>query len=117
MSRTYEEGVRRQLEGFGAVRLQCEGAPDAADRGVAQTGTLGHGPGAPCVASLGVDSSVSVITRSTSSSVTARGRPLRGLVRQAVQSPFQEPGTPLRTPLDGSSIADHPAEASFRPRF
>ena len=31
-----------------------------------------------CVASLGVDSSVSVITRSTSSSVTARGRPLRG---------------------------------------
>ena len=35
-----------------------------------------------CVASLGVDSSVSVITRSTSSSV-------------AVQSPFQEPGTPL----------------------
>ena len=29
-----------------------------------------------CVASLGVDSSVSVITRSTSSSVTARGRPL-----------------------------------------
>ena len=30
------------------------------------------------VASLGVDSSVSVITRSTSSSVTARGRPLRG---------------------------------------
>ena len=31
-----------------------------------------------CVASLGVVSSVSVITRSTSSSVTARGRPLRG---------------------------------------
>ena len=30
------------------------------------------------VASLGVDSSVSVITRSTSASVTARGRPLRG---------------------------------------
>ena len=31
-----------------------------------------------CVASLGLDSSVSVITRSTSSSVTASGRPLRG---------------------------------------
>ena len=48
-----EEGVRRQLEGLGAVGLQREGTPDAAHGVVAQTGTPGHGPGAPVGGVLG----------------------------------------------------------------
>ncbi len=63
-----KKGVRRQLDDFDAVRLQSEGAPDAADGMAAQSAALGHGAGAPMGRVPGVVSDVSVITRSTSSS-------------------------------------------------
>src|SRR2546427_8068475 len=43
----HEEWVLRVLEGFGPMRLQAEGAPDAADRALAQPTACRHRPGAP----------------------------------------------------------------------
>jgi len=38
-----EQRVLRELESFGTVRLQSKGAPDAADRALAQRAALGRG--------------------------------------------------------------------------
>ena len=42
-----EQGITRELERLAAMRLQPEGAPDAADRGVTQLQLLGQCAGAP----------------------------------------------------------------------
>ena len=90
-----EEGVRRQLEGFGAVRVQREGAPDAADRGVAQTGTPGHGPGAPVGGVLGSGLQGQRNHPLHVGIINHTGAAAALLVQQAVQPLLQEPETPF----------------------
>jgi hypothetical protein len=42
-----EQGIGRQLEGLGAVRLKAEGLPDAMDRGRRVPDGLSHGTQRP----------------------------------------------------------------------
>ena len=83
--------------------LQSEGPPDAADRVVAQPAALGHGPGAPMgrVPGRGLqrqrNHTLHVVIGNRSRPSAAR------FVRQSVQPPFQESGTPFPHRLIGHS--------------
>ena len=90
-----KEGVRRQLEGLGAVGLQREGTPDAAHGVVAQTGTPGHGPGAPVGGVLGGGLQGQRNHPLNVGIVNHPGTTAARLVQQAVQPLFQESGTPF----------------------
>ena len=90
-----EEGIRRQLEGLGAVRLQREGTPDATHRVVAQTGTPGHGPGAPVGGVLGGGLQGQRNHPLNVGIVNHTGATAARLVQQAVQPLFQESGPPF----------------------
>ena len=70
--------VGRELERFGAVRLQSEGAPDPADHRVTDAGRLRHRARAPMGLGGGVVSSVFTMMASTASSMMVRGAPTRG---------------------------------------
>ena len=73
-----EEGVRRQLEGFGAVRLQCQARQMRLTVVWLRPERRAMDRVLQWVASLGVVSKVNAITRSTSASSIILGRPLRG---------------------------------------
>ena len=73
-----EQRVFGQLERLAAMRVQPEGAPDAADGRLAESVRAAIARVLQCVASRGVRSSVRTITRSTSASVILRGAPGRG---------------------------------------
>ena len=90
-----EEGVRRQLEGLGAVGLQREGTPDAAHGVVAQTGTPGHGPGAPVCSILrcGLQGQRHDPLNVSIGDSAGSARPC--FIHQSVQSTLQEPRPPL----------------------
>ena len=98
-----EEGIGRQLEGLGAVRLQAERPPDAADRAVAQPGPLRQGAGAPMRGIVGGGFQrdgqhlLYVV-------IGHRARPsAAGLIAQTVQSAGPEPGSPLAHGLVGNT--------------
>ncbi len=90
-----EEGVRRQLEGLGAVGLQREGTPDAAHGVAAQTGTPSHGPGAPVCSILrcGLQGQRHDSQNVSIGDSAGSARPC--LIHQSVQPALQEPRPPL----------------------
>ena len=95
MSRTFsmKKGSDDNLKT--SVRLQSEGAPDAADGIVAQAAALGHGPGAPVgsVPGRGLRRQ-----RNHPLHVVISDRPRAtdaSFVRQPVQSPLYKPRPPL----------------------
>ena len=73
-----EEGVAGELEGFAAVRLQSEGAPDTVDSGGAWPTARAMERRLQWVASVGVSSKVRRTTSVMSSSLIRLGVPGRG---------------------------------------
>jgi hypothetical protein len=73
-----EEGILRQLERLGSVRLERERLHMRAAADWLSPTCVAKDRVLQCVASRGVDSSVVTIARSTAASVTRRGAPGRG---------------------------------------
>lgn len=73
-----EQRVLGKLKCLGAMRLESESTPDAADRALTESAAAGHRARRPVRGVGGTFSSVHVSTRSTAASLISRGAPGRG---------------------------------------